>query len=254
MNILKQCKYGKMLFIDKDIWVGKSLNVYGEWAEGELELLKTLIKPGDTVLDVGANVGTHTLALSQFVGNGIVHAFEPVRLLYYMLCGNVALNNIENVICHQKAVGKVSGTMSIPELDINANNTFAGTILHDYPNRVEKYHYKGTQEVPIIKIDDLNLEKCSLIKADVEGMEADVLKGALHTIERCQPYLYLEHDPHWFDVQECYDLVLSLGYTIQKHEPHHFRVDNFNKYPHDVFAGNLSRNILCTPPTRIKHA
>lgn len=254
MNILKQCKYGKMLFIDKDIWVGKSLNVYGEWAEGELELMKTLIKPGDTVLDVGANVGTHTLALSQFVGNGKVYAFEPIRLLYYMLCGNVAINNIENVICHQYAVGSITGKIAVPEIDIDANDTFAGTILHDYPNRVTKYKYKGTQEVPIVKIDDLNLDGCKLIKVDVEGMEADVLKGAINTIEKFRPYLYLESDPYYFEIKECHDLVLSLGYTMTKHEPHHFRPDNFNNYPHDVFAGNLSRNILCTPTTRIKHA
>jgi FkbM family methyltransferase len=247
MNIIKQCKYGQMSFIHNDIWIGRSLDVYGEWAEGELELLKTLIKPGDTVLDVGANVGTHTLAFSQFVGNGIVHSFEPVRLLYYMLCGNVSMNNLENVICHQKVVSKESGTLLVPELDLTGDN-FGGTVLHDYPNRNAKVKFKETkQEVPVIRIDDLKLEGCRLIKADVEGMEIDVLKGALNTIERFQPYLYLEHDPYWFDIQGCYDLVLSLGYTIEKHEPHHFRADNYSRYPTDVFAGNLSRNILCKP-------
>lgn len=237
-----------MLFIHQDIWIGKSLDIYGEWADGELELLKSLIKPGNTVLDIGANVGTHALAFSQFVGkNGIVHSFEPIRLLYYILCSNVAMNNIENVFCHQAVVSHQAGEMVVPEIDTE-NNSFGGTVLHNYAHRnVVTPLKEGKQKVPVVRIDDLNLAECHLIKADVEGMEADVLKGALKTIERCRPYLYLESDPHWFNVQECHDLVQSLGYSIQKHEPEHFKKDNFNNYPTDVFGGNISRNILCTP-------
>lgn len=251
MNIIKQCKYGKMIFIDKDLWVGRSLDIYGQFSEGEIDLLKVLIEPGDVVLDIGSNIGTHSLAFSQFVGSeGVVYSFEPVRLLYYMLCGNVALNNIENITCYQKVVGNVSGVVSVPEIDLVFGDNFAATVLQNYRNMNGNLcsDLSRTQEVSAIKIDELNLEKCNLIKVDVEGMEVDVIRGALKTIVKHQPWLYLENDPYCFDVIACNNLIYDLGYTVYQHEPYHFQLDNFNCCSDNVFGNHLSRNMLCVPP------
>ena len=65
MNVIKQCKYGLTMFNSNDMYVGRSLDKYGEYAEGEIDLFKELIKEGDTVYDVGANIGSHTLAFAE---------------------------------------------------------------------------------------------------------------------------------------------------------------------------------------------
>src|SRR5260370_1945855 len=63
-NHLKACRYGHMLYNIHDVYVGRSLDLYGEFSEGEVGLFRRLVKPGDLVLDVGANIGPHTLFFS----------------------------------------------------------------------------------------------------------------------------------------------------------------------------------------------
>ena len=70
------CRYGTMLTLPSDNVIGKSLRIYGEWAEHELSILRSFISPGATVVDVGANIGTHTLPFSRWVENGRVMAIE----------------------------------------------------------------------------------------------------------------------------------------------------------------------------------
>ena len=76
-----------MLYNVNDDYIGRSLDIYGEFSEGEIEAFSLLVHPGDIVLDVGANIGSHTIWFAQAVGpTGGVMAFEPQRLLFQTLC------------------------------------------------------------------------------------------------------------------------------------------------------------------------
>src|SRR5258707_14359705 len=109
-NHLKACRYGHMLYNIHDVYVGRSLDLYGEFSEGEVGLFRQLVKPGDLVLDVGANIGTHTLFFSQRIGaTGRVLAFEPQRIVFQTLCANLAINSATNVWCYPHAVGGEPG-------------------------------------------------------------------------------------------------------------------------------------------------
>lgn len=78
--IKKPCRYGEMAFHHTDKWIGRSLDLYGEWSEGEVELFRNVVKPGDVVIEAGANVGALTIPLAKIVGDtGRVHAFEPQK-------------------------------------------------------------------------------------------------------------------------------------------------------------------------------
>src|SRR5581483_12191070 len=147
-----------MVYPVNDTGVGRCLDLYGEFSAGEVQLFRRLIHRGFTVLDIGANLGAHTVPFAQFVGpEGQVHAFEPQRTIYYLLCANVALNNLTHVICHQAGVGETSGTIRVPELDYNAEANFGGTEI----GGADALSY----EVPLLRVDDMALPRCEIGRA-----------------------------------------------------------------------------------------
>ena len=77
---LKQCRYGAMLYLVTDQYIGQSLDRYGEFSEGEVELFRQIVQPGATILEIGANLGIHSVFFAKALGpSGTLHAFEPQR-------------------------------------------------------------------------------------------------------------------------------------------------------------------------------
>lgn len=230
------CRYGPMLFHPHDQFIGRSLDLYGEFSEVEMQLLRQLINAGDTVLDVGANIGAHTVFFAQHVGSvGSVLAFEPQRTMYYTLCGNLALNGLANVRCYQSAVGAGAGEIAVPPVDYARPGNFG---------RVALGTHTAGERVPVVTIDGLGLARCNLIKVDVEGMELAVLRGAAETIARCKPFLYVENDR----AEQSADLIAfidGLGYAMYWHYPPLYNADNFRGNRVNVFPSVASVNMLC---------
>lgn len=125
---LAETRHGVLLYNPNDIYVGRSIERYGEFSQLESEFFAQLCKPGDMVFDVGANIGAHTVALAQHVGDaGFVYAFEPQRVVFQMLCANVALNGLTNVETIAAVVGRSAGEERLPEVDYAAPATSAAT-------------------------------------------------------------------------------------------------------------------------------
>jgi FkbM family methyltransferase len=241
MNKVKQCRYGQMVYQPNDLWIGRSLELYGEFSEGEVALFRALLRPGDVALDVGANVGAHTVAVAGLVGpRGRVIAFEPQRLAYYCLCANVALNNLHHVVCHQAAAGRSAGFLVVPDLDPDREQNFGGVELSATAAG------RPGQKVPVWRIDDLGLPACRLIKIDVEGMEREVLAGAAETIRRCRPLLYVEDDRRDRSA-ELRALLHELGYGLHLHRPPYFNPQNVAGSRDNVFGSTISLNLFCHP-------
>jgi FkbM family methyltransferase len=238
---VKHCRHGVFMYSRNDNFVGRGLDLYGEWCDFEIQLLRNYIRYGDTVIDVGANIGTHAVAFGNMVGPmGIVHAFEPQRRLFAMLSGNIALNALESVVCHQAAVGDTMSEIVLPSLpspDLHFN--FSAVSLMQGNNAGDK--------VTLVTVDSLNLQKCAAIKIDVEGMETMVLAGARQTIERCQPVLYLENN----DLESSKRISGALGplnyvayWSIHPYyDPRNYYANTVNVWPDVVWAANL----ICAP-------
>jgi FkbM family methyltransferase len=237
-NELAPCRAGFMLYNRNDIYIGASLRKYGEFSGGETALFRIILQPGMTVLDIGANIGVHTLDLSQLVGPaGVVHAFEPQRLIFQVLCANVALNSRANVFTHNAAVGAASGTLLVPSLHPDGAHNYGGLSL------------AGAQQgesVPVVTIDSLDLNVCHVIKLDVEGMEVEALLGAAATIARFRPILYVENDrPN--RSAELISLLQLYGYRLYWHLPPIYSVHNFRGDTENVFGNTVSVNMFCLP-------
>jgi FkbM family methyltransferase len=237
-NRLKRCRHGLMLYNRHDIYIGRSLDLYGEFSEAEAALLRYLLKPGDVVIEAGANIGAHTLPLARMVGPaGAVYAFEPQRIVFQTLCANMALNSVTNAHCRHAALGDAAGEATVPELDYSTENNFGGLGLEGH---------SGGETVPVITVDSLGLKRCDLLKVDVEGMETAVLRSAGRMIEACAPVLYVENDrPN--KSAELIGFIASLGYRMYWHKPPLYSTDNYFRNPTNVFGDLVSANMLCLP-------
>lgn len=176
--------------------------------------------PGLLTLDCGANIGVHSLEMGRCLGSqGQVLAFEAQERLFYALCGNIALANLFNVSAHFTALGAESGTLSIPKPNYLRPASFGSLELRrrkdtEYIGQNISYMPRDLVQVPLITIDSLNLDRCDFIKLDVEGMELEVLKGALETLRHFMPSMWIE----WIksDKEVLYTFLKDLGYDIKE--------------------------------------
>lgn len=234
--VLCETRYGRMLVNRNDRYVGRSLLEYGEFSSEELTFIGQFLREGDLVIDAGANIGALTIPLAQQVGrNGSVLAFEPQRLVFQLLCANLALNGIYNVDARQIALGDTQGIVRIPDIHPDVLENFGGVEAG-----------AGTAVVQVATIDSLQLERCALIKADVEGMESKLVAGAAATIKRLRPTLYLENDRHDRS-PALLEALLALDYDLWFHAAPLFTPQNFKGKAEDVFPGIASLNVLAVP-------
>ena len=237
-NRQKACRHGQMLYNFHDTYVGRSLDLYGEYSEGEVELFRQILQPGQFVVEAGANIGAHTVFLAQHVGpSGAVMAFEPQRLVFQTLCANLALNNIPNVICFNNALGAEPGSARVPLINYWRESNFGAFALGGY---------QEGEQVPVVTLDSLKLARCNFLKADVEGMELQVLQGATDLIARLKPIIYVENDKSGKQLPLIRH-VDGLGYRMYWHKPFYFNPTNFFGNQHDVFPQIVSLNMLCVP-------
>jgi FkbM family methyltransferase len=165
---------------------------------------------------------------------GAVVAFEPQPVLYRILCANLALNSIPNVLTYAMALGNAEGTCQLPVVDYSKNGNF-GAMSMDMGGDGEM--------VPIGKLDEFQLERADFIKLDVEGFESRVLEGAIETIRRYHPVLYVEND-RTEKSAELIQLLFDLGYRLWWHTPALYNPNNFKGNQENVFPNIGSINML----------
>lgn len=163
--------------------------------EREIQMILAIsdhLPDGALAIDAGANIGLISIPLAQRLASrgGVVFAFEPQRLTYYMLAGNTALAGLENLVCHQLALGEAPGMLSVPILNPHIEQDFGMVSL-------------GSGEgdgdlIQSVTIDMLDLGRLDFLKIDVEHMELAVLSGGVETIHRYRPLIWIEVWPQHY--------------------------------------------------------
>lgn len=175
-------RYGLKFSYDPDSYIGQFIFYRGIFEEAILRKIEQHLNPGDTFVDIGANIGLHSVVASKLVGpKGQVVAFEPAAAARARLAGNLALNQISNVTVHGSALGRAEGEAKLYNLD--PTNDGQATLAYA-PNA-------RSEHVKVQTLDSLGL--CpNVMKIDVEGAEMEVLSGGVNTLKYFRPVLFLE--------------------------------------------------------------
>ncbi|AMP10084.1 methyltransferase, FkbM family domain protein [Collimonas arenae] len=239
-------RHGKFFVNRHDTHVGRSLEMYGEWSEPKIALFGQIVGAGDTVIEAGANLGSHTVWLSRKVtGAGAVIAFEPERHVFHLLCTNLVINACTNVTTLQKAVGAEVGEVAFPLLDPHQERNFGSASL--------KWHWTDkTERVHCTTLDALCLERLDFIKVDVEGCELELLDGATNAIARHRPVVYVEIGSR--EIRNAVvDKFNQLDYSCWYYITPLFTQDNWRGLEQDVLNG-YAVDMVCVPNERFEVA
>lgn len=188
-----------------------------EWNNG---IISERIK-NTCILDIGCNIGNHTLYYLNECNAKFVHCFEPIKDTCHILCRNICLNQLEQKTkIYNVGVGASSSMACINHYD---KKNIGGTSI--------KIDDNG--DIPIVSIDDLNINNIGLIKIDVEGFEINVINGMINTLKKQKPHICIEIRHTYFN--EIHDILSTIGYEyIEIEDPQPWRdYNNYLFYPNN---------------------
>lgn len=180
---------------------------YKRYEKDVMSMLEAWLKPGQTVMVVGAHIGIHALYIAKKVGpSGQVHAFEAWKENYEALKKNQEANQFSNLYPHNLAVSSEEGTIQMAAGSTDGRHHVSGS-------------GNDTIEVECVSLDHFSQThqlKPDLLLIDVEGHDLEVLKGASLLIQRRKPVIIVEHHGHEFPGadQEIIEFLKKNLYTV----------------------------------------
>lgn len=217
---------GLFLVHSRDVGISQVIRTTGVWSPHDVKLFRSLIRPGDHVIDVGANLGHHTVAFSAMAGPaGRVLAIEPQTVMFRLIGANLLLNGCGNVTVERCAVGEDAGVVQLYPADYSVPGNY-GTIQVTRMDGKLRFDHPG-EVTPVYRLDDLvaklDWKRVDFLKVDAQTYDLYVLQGSETTLRSMRPVVFVEIAPYWmrmtgYDYREIYRLLLDMGYTV--FEPH----------------------------------
>jgi len=169
------------------------------------------------IFDIGSNMGTYATWIARGFPEGKIYCFEPQRLVFQLLCGNIAINNFDNCHIFNMGIGSKDEFIEVSEPNYFSKEDFGifSLIEDKIPNK------SGVKTmVQIMKLDTFvetyKIPKIDFIKIDVEGMDIDVLRGAENVLKRYNPCIFIEHSDNRNSILDELINFLSLdNYTFK---------------------------------------
>jgi len=233
-------KYGhahKFLCLKNDPWNSAFIERNGEYSEDEVDVFRTFVAPGSVAIDGGALFGAHTVALASLAA--VVYAFEPQRIPFQILCANLQLNSLPNVMAAECALSDDSGRVKIADLDPLVGPHYGLTKIGSGDCSVWQ---SPIDSIPFV------VDRLDFIKLDVEGSELRALRGAEGTISLRHPTLYLEFQSH---EEELRKMLKGWGYECWLHYARPEREPNYNGTPVPNPASAV-KMLLAVHPSRAR--
>lgn len=229
--------HGTMACLKNDAVLGQWLKKYGEWSQGENIIMSNFVSKGDIVIDIGANIGTTVLSLSKQVSSeGKVLAFEPQSLMAQCLQTNLTLNDITNVVVDSAAVSNKNGWTFLNDATFSGIGRYGEAGISDTGTRIKT-----------IKLDEVEVPKCSLIKIDVESYEWEVIQGGQKFLRKHKPVLYMEAKNNVDGTKKYLKWLFDNGWRCYWHFAFWYRKNNYKNDSNDMKPGTGDMNILAVP-------
>ena len=213
-----------------------------DWFEDEIKFLRRLLKPGQKVIDIGANYGVYALSMAQTVGpTGRVWAFEPASSTADLLAEGIAVNGFAQIVLERSALSSTCGTA---ELSLNENSEL-NALVHGDPAT------SASETVPLLTLDEWMKSHRGLaidfMKIDAEGEEANILKGGARFFSEGSPLVQYEikagADLHMELVQD----FAALGYESYRLVP---GLDLLRRFDAESPPDGYLLNLFCCKPDR----
>lgn len=198
-----------------------SIYLFGAFEPDAVRCYRQRLRGGEVALDIGANIGAHTLPLARAVGPaGRVHAFEPTAYAFAKLKANLALNPALHPSVHarQMLLDDTPGG-EIPATLCSGWPLEAGVNLHP-EHRGEPHDTSGATSATLDE-ELAGIERIDFIKLDVDGRELPVLRGGRQLLERFHPPILIELCAHvclehGYPLSELLELLTGHGYGFQR--------------------------------------
>lgn len=200
-----------------------SIEIYylGIYEPEETRMIKSMVKEGMAVLDIGANIGYFSMVMANLVSpQGKVYSFEPNPQMFERLQKNLEINpNLsEQIEIHQLAIGEKEGKANFfcPPVGFEGLGGLQNT------NRISINNVINVDVITLDKfIEDNNIQRLDFIKLDVEGGEFDVLRGAKNTLNKYHPTILFEAEEentaaYGYRVFQLLSYLENLGYIVKK--------------------------------------
>ena len=190
--------YGKFIVPRTCLFQAEALVKTGRThIESELNNIFAIINtlPDDAVIvDGGTNAGFFTVPVAYTTQDRNIRiiAFEPQRQLFQAVGGSLALNGYRNVFLHNCGLGAEPGIAQLPVIDYSVAQDF-GTVQLSDETTVAEDGWMNDRVVDITSIDSMELPRLDFFKLDVEGYEVPALKGAIETIKKHRPWIWVEY-------------------------------------------------------------
>ena len=223
----------------------------GVYEPFETALFRQLVKPGMTILDIGANIGYYSVIAARLAGpSGRVLAFEPELVNFDLLKKNITENNFTTAEGFAIAVADHTGTMT---LHLSSNNKGNHSLVS---TEAESAQFTSSIEVPVERVDNVlarkNITRVDIIKIDVEGAEPLAFAGMTETLTQPDMAICMEFYPDVLyrsgsSPQELLKLILKKGFTIYEMDENSRTLEpvtNIDSFVNRFKKGEYS-NLLC---------
>jgi len=190
--------YGKFIVPRTCLFQAEALVKTGRThIEDELNNIFAIINTlpnGSIIVDGGCNAGFFSIPVAHRTqGRDIrIISFEPQRQLFQAVGGSLALNGYQHVFLHNVGLGEESGIAQLPAIDYSVAQDF-GTVQLSDTTTVAEDGWMNNRVVDVTSIDAMSLPRLDFFKLDVEGYEVPALKGAIETIKKHRPWIWVEY-------------------------------------------------------------